>query len=435
MKVAVVGLWHLGTVTAAGCASAGHEVVAFDEPRVVDELRAGRWPVAEPGLPELAAEAAAAGRLRFSAEPRDLQDAAVVWITYDTPVDDEDRADVGFVVGRVEALFPHLAADALVLLSSQLPIGSTRRLAEAYAARFPGRRPRFACSPENLRLGKALEVFLEPDRVIVGAPETDRPLLGELFGRWTERIEWMSVASAEMTKHAINAFLATSVVFTNELATLCEQTGANAREVERGLKTEARIGPRAYVRPGGPFAGGTLARDIGYLLELGTRTGVATHLFAAVRTSNDLHKGWAGRRLAQLLGALEGRTIAVLGLTYKAGTNTLRRSAAVETCRWLRQHGVRVRAFDPAVAELPPEHAGVAELVTSIEAAVRGCDAVLIATALPEFQRLAAAELAAWLPRPLVLDPEGVAGALGQDKRIRYVTVGSETCSLPESGR
>ena len=144
------------------------------------------------------------------------------------------------------------------------------RLERAFAETAGGRRVSFACSPENLRLGKAIEVFTQPDRVVVGVRD-DRSarVLQALFAPITDRIEWMSVESAEMTKHAINAFLATSVTFINEIAALCERTGADAKEVERGLKTETRIGPYAYLGPGGAFAGGTLARDVVFLAELG----------------------------------------------------------------------------------------------------------------------------------------------------------------------
>ena len=165
----------------------------------------------------------------------------------------------------------------------------------------------------------------------------------------------MSVESAEMTKHAINAFLATSVTFINEIAALCEQTGADAKEVERGLKTEKRIGPSAYLGPGTAFAGGTLARDIVFLKALGTAVHLQTPVMDGVDASNREHRNWARRRLAATLAPLDGRIVAVWGLTYKPGTDTLRRSTAVELCRWLVQQGVHVRVHDPAAGELPPD--------------------------------------------------------------------------------
>src|SRR5262249_38272086 len=162
---------------------------------------------------------------------------------------------------------------------------------------------------------------------------------------FTDRIEWMTVESAEMTKHALNSFLATSVAFANELAGLCERVGADAGDVERGLKTDPRIGPRAYVRPGAAFAGGTLARDVSFLIEMRRAEERPPHLMSAVQESNEAHKDWPRRRLVELVGDPRGKAIAILGLTYKPGTDTLRRSTAVETARWLGDRGARVTAF------------------------------------------------------------------------------------------
>ena len=199
----------------------------------------------------------------------------------------------------------------------------------------PGRT--FAYSPENLRLGDAIAAFTQPDRIVVGIrPDGDRDRIEELLGSFSERIEWMGVESAELVKHGINAFLALSITFANELAGIAERVGADAAEVERGLKTERRIGARAYLRPGAAFAGGTLARDVDYLTQIGEREGVADTTPRAVRASNDEHKQWARRTVESLVGAddrLDGHVIGVWGLVYKQGTDTLRRSSSVELCR------------------------------------------------------------------------------------------------------
>jgi UDPglucose 6-dehydrogenase len=264
MKIAVLGLWHLGSVTAACLASLGHDVLGVDDDAaVVAALNAGKPPVFEPGLAERIAQGVQLGKLRFADQASAIPpDTELVWVTYDTPVNEDDHADVEFVLSRVTAALAHLPPGVTVLVSSQLPAGSIRRLEQA-AAYLGGRAPGFACSPENLRLGKALDVFLKPDRIVVGVRgEPHRSRIAAMLQPLGAHIEWMSVESAEMTKHAINAFLATSVVFANELAAICEQLGADAKEVERGLKSESRIGPKAYLSPGGAFAGGTLARDV-----------------------------------------------------------------------------------------------------------------------------------------------------------------------------
>ena len=301
---------------------------------VVSDLQTGKAPINEPGLNQLMQAGIARGYLTFTADARlALAEAEIVWVTFDTPVDEADQADCGFVETRIASLFPDLRNGSLVLISSQLPVGSTTRLDSAYHDQFPERDVRFAYSPENLRLGKAIEVFQNPGRIVVGVGnKSDRDKLSELLSPFCQNLLWMSVESAEMTKHALNAFLANSIAFINEVATLSEAVGADAGQVAQGLKSDERIGPRAYLNPGGAFAGGTLARDVSFLSQQGRRVGIALPLLESIRTSNDLHKNWPRHRLKYLLGSLEGKTVSVLGLTYKAGTDTLRRSAAIELC-------------------------------------------------------------------------------------------------------
>ncbi len=199
-------------------------------------------------------------------------------------------------------------------------------------------------SPENLRLGKAIQVFENPDRIVIGVRKRqDIALISPIFSSISDRLEWMGIASAEITKHAINAFLAISIVFADEIAALCESVGADALEVERGLKTEERIGQKAYVKPGSAFAGGTLARDINFLIKIGEEHKRINYLFEAVRESNAHHKDWAKRKCMEYLKDLKGRAITVLGLTYKPGTGALRRSWSVELCKWLNSQGAIIR--------------------------------------------------------------------------------------------
>jgi UDPglucose 6-dehydrogenase len=236
----------------------------------------------------------------------------------------------------------------------------------------------------------------------------------------------MSVESAEMTKHALNAFLAMSVTFINEIAALCEQVGADAGEVERGLKSEARIGPKAYLSPGGAFAGGTLARDVMFLSALGAEHGVPATLLSAVRASNDAHREWPQRRLAALLGGVEGKRIAVWGLTYKPGTDTLRRSAAVELCRWVHEHGGTAVAHDPAIATLPGELSETLTLTRDPLEAVARADALVVSTPWTDYRAIGGADVAARMRGSIVLDANRfLVATLGAERTLRYVTVGA----------
>ncbi len=425
MKVAVAGLWHLGMVTAGCLASRGYNVLGFDQAPIIEQLQENIMPVAEPGLRELVAKAVSEGRLSYTADASRVAAAQILWVCYDTPVDDNDVADSEYVVSQTLSLLPHLAPGSLVLISSQMPAGTTSRL-ESYWQKNGGSELRFAYSPENLRLGKAIEVFTNPDRVVVGVRTAeDRDIIAALFSPFTDRIEWMSVESAEMTKHALNAFLATSVTFINEIAALCEEVGADAEEVERGLKTDVRIGSRAYLHPGSAFAGGTLARDVSFLLEIAERQKVTGYLLAGVQQSNSFHQGWLCRRMPEVIGELTGRHIAILGLAYKPGTDTLRRSVAVETATWLTRQGATVSAFDPAVRALPDELAATLSLCADAADALSGADAVLIATPWPDFRDISADLLLARMRQPVVFDPgRHLQQALGADARVRYFAVG-----------
>jgi UDPglucose 6-dehydrogenase len=260
--------------------------------------------------------------------------------------------------------------------------------------------------------------------VIGTRTEKSRKIFTELLAPFTDHIEWMSAESAEMTKHALNAFLATSVTFINEIASICEQVGADAKEVERGLKSESRIGPKAYLGPGGAFAGGTLARDIAFLTKLGQENDLPLHLVPAIRASNDAHKNWSRRRLVHLLGSLTGKTIAIWGLTYKSGTDTLRRSSAIELCQWLLEQGAIVRAHDPVVKSLPEQLAAIQLCGSPIEA-VRDADALVVATEWIDYRTVATNEVVSALRMPLVVDANGfLATSLGSLPGVTYVTVG-----------
>jgi UDPglucose 6-dehydrogenase len=399
MNICVLGLWHLGSVTAA-CSARHFQVVGldFDEANIA-KLNAGQAPLFEPGLNELIAAGLAAKKLSFTANPKiACARADVLWLCYDTPVNEDDEADVDFVLARLRRALPSLPKGALVLISAQMPVGTCRKL----EAEFP--QFHFAYSPENLRLGKAIDAFEKAERVVVGIRnDAKKPLLEKLFAPFTPQILFMRTESAEMVKHALNSFLALSITFINEIARLGEHVGADAKEVSAGLKSEPRIGPKAYLGPGGPFAGGTLARDVVALTRLAAAKNEKISVIPAIKQSNDLHRGWTLRRLQSRLGDLHGKKIAVLGLTYTTNTDTLRRSAAVELCRNLLAAGADVYAFDPAVKQLPAELAPV-RLAAQIADAVTGVDAAVVCTEWPEFRQADWAKLVPAMRQRIFVD-------------------------------
>lgn len=432
MKVCILGLWHLGSVTAACMASVGHDAVGLDtDQNTVNELNKGNAPLFEPGLDDLLKAGIANDCLWFTTDiPNAVTEAEVLWVTFDTPVDENDVADVEFVLAQIKSVLPFLANGTIVLVSSQMPVGSIRSLEAFVREHMTNKQIRFACSPENLRLGKALEVFLKPDRIVVGVRTDDtRRKLEQFLLPITDRIEWMSVESAEMTKHAINAFLAASVTFANEIAAICEFVGADAKEVERGLKTEMRIGPKAYLSPGEPFAGGTLARDIEFLVAESRGKKLITPLLSSVRASNDEHKNWVRRKLIEIFPALKGVKVAIWGLTYKPGTDTLRRSLAVELCDWLIKQEAAVHVHDPVVRELPEHWSGrVVSHALSLDA-VAGADVLVVGTEWPEF-REAALQLSSGHSNLVVIDANRHLQAAVASSGLKYVAVGTPSVKM-----
>jgi UDPglucose 6-dehydrogenase len=426
LSVCVQGLWHLGSVIAATAAAAGHRVVGIDEDEAtIEALNAGRAPLFEPGLDDLIAQGRAVGRLSFE---RDLTAASfcdLLWVCIDTPVGEDDRPDVRAVVERIEAVLPCLKQGTVVLVSAQLPVGTIATLEQFARSHRPALDVVFACSPENLRLGQAIKAMTEAERFVIGTRNgAGRDVLERLFGPWGRLLEWMGVESAEMVKHALNAFLGTTIAFANEIAGICEVTGAQAAEVRRGLVTDSRIGPRAPLLPGGAFAGGTLARDLTTLARLGQQLSRPTTLISAVMTSNEDHKQWAYRRLVELLGPLSDRRIAIWGLTYKAGTSALRRSPAIELCRSLISAGTRVTVHDPVVDVLPDAIGGAALGATPLDAA-RDADALVVCTAWPVYRAIGADDLVAVMAKPILLDPnQALSDGLASDSRVRHIAVG-----------
>jgi UDPglucose 6-dehydrogenase len=424
-KVAVAGLWHLGTVASACFAKLGHEVTAWDgDPRRVAGLQDGRSPIFEPGLEALVREFLSAGRLRFTSDLASaVEGCDAIVIAYDTPVTERDEVDLSTVLKTVEEVIPALRPGAVVVVHSQVPVGTC----DAIRAMVRNRHRRESCDvaylPENLRLGEAIERFLHPDVLVVGAedPRTHEAV-DDVFTMEGPRVR-TSLASAEMVKHGINAFLATAISLGNELANLCQLVGADATEVVAALRLDPRIGSHAPLAPGLGFAGGTLARDVQILRRLGRDHGAPARLMEAVLAVNDEQNRLPVRWLRDLFGSPRDLRVAVLGLTYKAGTSTLRRSSALETVRLLLSEGATVAATDPKADLSEIADAPALDFTRDAYAAVVGADALLLMTPWPEFSTLDYARILPSMRHPVILD---MPNALDREaiERLGYTYLG-----------
>jgi UDPglucose 6-dehydrogenase len=311
MKIGVAGLWHLGVTYAVGFAELGHEVIGYDpDADSIEGFQSGQLRVHEPGLVDMLKSNAAQGRLKFTTQEFDLENIELFVLAYDTPVDDADNADVDYVMSEF------------------------RRIAH---------RGRVMVQPENLRLGRAIDSFFQPGRIIVGTKDgLPDPIAMEAFAGIDAPIQWMHQKSAEVTKHALNAFLATSVTFMGELSEICEFVGADAKEVELGLKSDSRIGPKAYLSPGLGFAGGTLARDVRKLSSLQGQIRKEPAIFTSLLVSNRHNNEWISRALGKITSEKKGLKICFWGVSYVENTDTLRRSEIYTTMAKLAKEGFEI---------------------------------------------------------------------------------------------
>jgi UDPglucose 6-dehydrogenase len=369
MKVAVFGLWHLGCVTAGCLANLGHDVKCLDyDDGVVSDLQKGILPIYEPGLKEIFEKNKE--RISYHTNPKDVNDCEFLWIAFDTPVDDNDVADLDFVYSMAESVLEHVNENSKIIISSQVPVGSTEKIENEFRNKYPEKtNVTFAYSPENLRLGNAINIFSNPDRIIMGvAKNEDIKKYSEFINSITTNSIWINTKSAEMVKHSINAFLATCVVFANEMSRVCEENGVDVVEVENGFRSEERIGLKLPLRSGLGFAGGTLARDVKFL----SSSEQDVPMLRTLIQSNDLQNEWCSRMIRQIFPDLHDIRVGIIGLAYKNDTNTLRRSVAYNLCKTLEEEAKSVYAFDKHIDR---DKNAFAE---PLEKILKDCDCIVI---------------------------------------------------------
>jgi len=411
-KVAIVGLWHQGVVAAACLADWGVEVVGFDiDAGVNHDLNEGRARVFEPGLDDLLKAGVESGRLRFTNVPKQAFDGSqFILVTHDTPVDEDDRSDLSVVFRDVETVAPYLEEGVIIHVTAQVPVGTCDRIRSLIRALRPGLSFELVYSPENLRLGQAIERFRKPPLPVLGADNQNAiQKLESLYERAGVQWHHCGLRTAEMLKHALNAFLAMSVTFGNELGNLCDQLGADGHQLASLLRLEPRIGAKAMLSPGLGFSGGTLARDMCALRDFGDRLSVETPLLDGVWNSNAIQNSFVSRRLLQYFGGTcEGRRVCILGLTYKPDTSTLRRSAALELVGVLGSMGVHVTAHDPKAS--PEELASLKELSVfdSPLAAARDSEAMVLMTPWQEYKKLDFSVLRSVMAGNLIFDTANI---------------------------
>ncbi|AJM78092.1 UDP-glucose dehydrogenase family protein [Rathayibacter toxicus] len=412
MKLSVIGCGYLGAVHAAAMAELGHEVVGIDvDPGKIDALSGGTAPFFEPGLPELLSSGIASGRLRFSTNMADIAGSTVHFVAVGTPQKPgEDAADLRFVDSAVESLVPYLVKGAVVVGKSTVPVGTAARLAEVVTPAGAT----LAWNPEFLREGFAVQDTISPDRLVYGVPAGEAGMLAQaaldqVYARALAAKTPLIVtdyATAELVKVSANAFLATKISFINAIAEISEVTGADITQIADAIGYDNRIG-RRFLNAGIGFGGGCLPKDIRAFVARAEELGVGNSL-AFLREVDAINRRRRFRVIDivmdRLGGSLEGRTIAVLGLSFKPESDDVRDSPSLDVVARFRALGATVRATDPQAIDNARQRYPDVCYTTDLDEVFRGVDAVVVATEWKQFRAIDPAAAAQLVGTPFIVD-------------------------------
>lgn len=409
MKIAVVGTGYVGLVVGACLAETGNAVCCLDvDAAKIASLRENVLPIYEPGLDALVARNQAAGRLVFSTDvDAALADADVIFIAVGTPPDEDGSADLRHVLDVAAAIGRNIAREVVVVTKSTVPVGTAARVAEVVGQ--AARHPFHMCSnPEFLKEGAAVDDFLKPDRVVLGV-ESDfaRSVMTELYApfvRTGRPIIFMDIPSAEMTKYAANAMLATRISFMNEIANLCESVGANVDLVRRGIGSDDRIGP-SFLFPGPGYGGSCFPKDVKALLRTARSLGAESRVLEAVEAVNERQKRRLFDKLEAALGDVRGARVAIWGLAFKPQTDDMREAPVLTLVEQLLEAGANVVAHDPvAMPEARRRLGERIEFAATNYDALEGADALVIVTDWNEYRHPDFRRILATLRRPVMVD-------------------------------
>ena len=409
MKISVIGTGYVGLVAGACLAETGNDVVCADvDQRKIDGLKQNVLPIYEPGLEPLVERNQAQGRLRFTTDVADaIGSAEVIFIAVGTPPDEDGSADLRHVLSVAEQIGLHMRRELVIVTKSTVPVGTAAKVAACVGRN--AKLPFHMCSnPEFLKEGAAVDDFMKPDRVVLGV-ETDhaRSVMAELYApfvRTGKPIIFMDIPSAEMTKYAANAMLATRISFMNEIANLCERVGADVDNVRKGIGSDGRIGP-AFLFPGPGYGGSCFPKDVKALVRTAAECGVPLRVLESVEEANEAQKHRLFAKLRDLLGDLNGRRIAIWGLAFKPNTDDMREAASLVLIEELLDAGATVVAHDPVAMHETQRRIGdrIEYAETSYEA-LSGADALVIVTDWNEYRHPDFGRIKESLRAPVVVD-------------------------------
>jgi UDPglucose 6-dehydrogenase len=417
VKVSIIGTGYVGLVTGACLADVGNQVLCFDvDERKIGMLRAGEIPIFEPGLKEVVRNNVAGGRLAFTTDAKaSATYAKLQMIAVGTPPGEDGSADLQYVIAAARNIATHMDGPRVIVDKSTVPVGTADKVRDAVAKTLKERGATHAFSmvsnPEFLKEGAAVEDFMRPDRIVIGAEDHDAiATMRELYGpfqRNHERLQVMDIRSAELTKYAANAMLATRISFMNELALLAERLGADIEHVRIGIGSDPRIGYH-FLYPGAGYGGSCFPKDVLALLRTGQEHGVDLLVVRAVEEANERQKGVVAEKIVRRFGEdLKGRRFALWGLAFKPNTDDMREAPSRVIIAALVKRGAQVVAFDPVAMpearQLYSQEKAVKFVETAMEA-VQGADALVIVTEWKAFRSPDFGELARTLKSPVIFD-------------------------------
>jgi UDPglucose 6-dehydrogenase len=432
MRIAMIGAGYVGLVSGACFAELGHTVVCVEKDAgKVNALDMGEVPIFEPGLGEMVARNAGAGRLSFTTSLAEaMKEAAAAFIAVGTPSRPTDGlADLSQVYAAVREITGVLDGYTAIVTKSTVPVGTGDEIARIVADLRPDAEVAVVSNPEFLREGAAIPDFMQPDRIVVGTDdERARELMRELYAPLIAKgapLIFTERRGAEVIKYAANAFLATKITFINEIADLCEQAGADVQEVAHGIGLDHRIGPK-FLQPGPGYGGSCFPKDLLALLKAGLDFGVPIRSIETIISINDQRKRAMARKIiAACGGSIRGRTIAVLGLTFKADTDDMRESPSVPIITALQDAGAKVRAYDPEGMEHAKTMLGGVEFAPDAYACARNANALVVLTEWKEFRALDLARIKQELVQPLIVDLRNIYSPADMAKAgFAYVSIG-----------
>jgi UDPglucose 6-dehydrogenase len=431
MRVTMIGAGYVGLVSGACFADFGHHVTCIDkDAQKVASLNRGEIPIFEPGLADLVEANVRQERLRFAVDTASVGSAEAVFIAVGTPSRRGDgHADLSFVYDAVREIAPLLSASVVVITKSTVPVGTGDEIERILRDKRPDADIQVVSNPEFLREGAAIQDFKHPDRIVVGTDDMRaRAVVAELYRPLylnASPIFYVNRRTAELIKYAANAFLATKITFINEVADLCEQVGADVNEVAHGMGLDNRIGGK-FLHAGPGFGGSCFPKDTTALLKTAQDHGVALRIVEAVASVNDQRKRAMARKVvAALDGSVRGKTVAVLGLTFKPNTDDTRDSPAIPLITALQDQGATVRAYDPAGMErAKPQLKGV-QYCDGAYVAAEGAHAIVIATEWEQFRALDLNRLKTVMAQPVIVDLRNIYRADEMKRaKFKYVAVG-----------